>query len=224
MTSDPDRLHTCRTACPAADRLLGTSVSVISSLALVCPDLRILTCSGRRGRPCDPVEIDPAQVTGHVRLTGSVHLPRRRPGRAGRPRPGRAGRQHAGPGRRDRIRQDHPRLADRRLYDPQRSIRIDGTDIRDMRLTDLAAIVGVVSQETYLLHTPCGRTLRTPGRRPRRGDRGRRPRRPDPRPDRRVPDGYDTMVGSAGNRFSGGEKQRMRDGPDPAARPGAPRA
>src|SRR5207244_11359199 len=42
-----------------------------------------------------------------------------------------------------------------RLYDPSSgSVRIDGIDLRDIRLTDLAAIVGVVSQETYLLHTP----------------------------------------------------------------------
>jgi len=35
-----------------------------------------------------------------------------------------------------------------------------GIDVRDMRLADLAAIVGVVSQETYLLHTTVRENLR----------------------------------------------------------------
>ena len=55
---------------------------------------------------------------------------------------------------------------------------IDGIDIRDMRLTDLAAVVGVVSQETYLLHTTVRENLRyarptppTPRSRTRRGPR-----------------------------------------------------
>jgi ABC transporter family protein len=48
-----------------------------------------------------------------------------------------------------------------RLYDPSRgTVRIDGTDVRDLRLADLAAIVGVVSQETYLPHTTVRENLR----------------------------------------------------------------
>jgi hypothetical protein len=39
---------------------------------------------------------------------------------------------------------------------------IDGTGLRDLRLADLAAIVGVVSQETYLLHATVRRTCATP--------------------------------------------------------------
>src|SRR5713101_7336252 len=50
-----------------------------------------------------------------------------------------------------------------RLYDPSRgSVRIDGVDIRDMRLADLAAIVGVVSQEPTCCTPRCGRTCATP--------------------------------------------------------------
>ena len=79
-----------------------------------------------------------------------------------------------------------------------------------IRLADLAEIVGIVSQETYLLHTTVRENLRYA--RPdadRRRDRGRGAGSADPRPDRSLPDGYDTVVGSRGHRFSGGEKQRI---------------
>jgi ABC-type transport system involved in cytochrome bd biosynthesis fused ATPase/permease subunit len=44
-----------------------------------------------------------------------------------------------------------------------RIFEVDGTGVRDMRLADLAAIVGVVSQETYLLHTTVRENLRYAG-------------------------------------------------------------
>ena len=98
-----------------------------------------------------------------------------------------------------------------RLYDPSSgSVRIDGIDIRDMRLADLAAIVGVVSQETYLLHTTVRENLRYA--KPEATDAeiedaARAARIHDLIAG--LPDGYDTMVGSRGHRFSGGEKQRL---------------
>src|SRR5947209_1883992 len=48
-----------------------------------------------------------------------------------------------------------------RLYDPQRGrVTIDGIDIRCTTLASLAATVGVVSQETYLLHASVRENLR----------------------------------------------------------------
>jgi len=98
-----------------------------------------------------------------------------------------------------------------RLYDPGRgTVRIDGTDVRDMRLADLAAIVGVVSQETYLLHTTVRENLRyaKPGASDAEiEDAARAAQIHDLIAS--LPDGYDTMVGSSGHRFSGGEKQRI---------------
>jgi ATP-binding cassette subfamily B protein len=98
-----------------------------------------------------------------------------------------------------------------RLYDPTAGrITVDGVDLRDLSLADLASIVGVVSQETYLLHTTVRENLRYA--------------RPDATDEQieiaaraaqihdvisGLPDGYDTMVGSRGHRFSGGEKQRI---------------
>jgi ATP-binding cassette, subfamily B, bacterial len=98
-----------------------------------------------------------------------------------------------------------------RLYEPQDGhITIDGVDIRDVSLDSLAATVGVVSQETYLFHASVRENLRFA--------------RPDATDDEiedaartarihelvaSLPDGYDTVVGERGYRFSGGEKQRM---------------
>ncbi|WP_203896152.1 ABC transporter ATP-binding protein [Actinoplanes xinjiangensis] len=98
-----------------------------------------------------------------------------------------------------------------RLHDPTSGrVTIDGVDLRDLSLDDLATMVGVVSQETYLLHTTIRENLRYA-----------KPDATDAEIERAaraaqihdliaaLPDGYDTMVGSRGHRFSGGEKQRI---------------
>jgi ATP-binding cassette, subfamily B, bacterial len=98
-----------------------------------------------------------------------------------------------------------------RLYDvTSGSVSIDGVDVRDMSFDALAAEVGVVSQETYLLHASVAENLRFA--------------KPDATDAELVaaakiaqihehlqalPDGYDTVVGERGYRFSGGEKQRL---------------
>jgi ATP-binding cassette subfamily B protein len=90
------------------------------------------------------------------------------------------------------------------------AVTIDGVDVRDMSFDDLAAAIGVVSQETYLLHASVADNLRFA--------------KPDATDEELVaaakiaqihehlmslPDGYDTVVGERGYRFSGGEKQRL---------------
>jgi ATP-binding cassette subfamily B protein len=98
-----------------------------------------------------------------------------------------------------------------RLYDVDAgSITIDGMDVRDLSLATLASTVGVVSQDPYLLHASIAENLRFA--------------RPDATDDELVeaaraarihdliaslPEGYDTVVGERGYRFSGGEKQRL---------------
>ncbi|HEY7004423.1 MAG TPA: ABC transporter ATP-binding protein [Gaiellaceae bacterium] len=98
-----------------------------------------------------------------------------------------------------------------RLYDVDRgSVTIDGIDLRSTTMASLAHTVGVVSQETYLFHATIRENLRFA--------------KPDATDDEiehaaraarihdlivSLPDGYDTMVGERGYRFSGGEKQRM---------------
>ena len=98
-----------------------------------------------------------------------------------------------------------------RLYDPTSGrITIDGVDLRDLSFEDLSSVVGVVSQETYLMHTTVRENLRYA--KPSATDAeieaaARAARIHDLIAS--LPDGYDTMVGSRGHRFSGGEKQRI---------------
>ncbi|MGO9972651.1 MAG: ABC transporter ATP-binding protein [Solirubrobacteraceae bacterium] len=98
-----------------------------------------------------------------------------------------------------------------RLYEAQRGrVTIDGVDIRRVSLASLAASVGVVSQETYLFHASVRENLRFA--RPEASDAeieeaARTARVHDLIAS--LPDGYDTIVGERGYRFSGGEKQRM---------------
>jgi ATP-binding cassette subfamily B protein len=98
-----------------------------------------------------------------------------------------------------------------RLYDAGTGrVAIDGTDVRDATLGSLAATVGVVSQETYLFHASVRENLRFA--RPEATDEevedaARAARIHDLIAS--LPDGYDTLVGERGYRFSGGEKQRM---------------
>ena len=98
-----------------------------------------------------------------------------------------------------------------RLYEPQQGrVTIDGIDVRDVSLASLAATVGVVSQETYLFHASVRDNLRFA--RPEATDKeiedaARTARIHDLIAS--LPEGYDTVVGERGYRFSGGEKQRM---------------
>jgi ATP-binding cassette, subfamily B, bacterial len=98
-----------------------------------------------------------------------------------------------------------------RLYEPQQGrVTIDGLDVREVSLESLAATVGVVSQETYLFHSSVRENLRFAC--PEAGDEeleaaARTARIHDLISS--LPEGYDTVVGERGYRFSGGEKQRM---------------
>jgi ATP-binding cassette subfamily B protein len=192
--------------------LLNTSVSVISSLALFARIFDYLDLPVDVDDPARPVEIDPAAITGHVRLTGvSFTYPGAdRPAVTGVDLDVPAGSTLALVGETGSGKTTLAALI-ARLYDPASgSVRIDGIDIRDLRLADLAGIVGVVSQETYLLHTTVRENLRYA-----------RPQATDAEIEAAaraaqiheliagLPEGYDTMVGSRGHRFSGGEKQRI---------------
>jgi ATP-binding cassette subfamily B protein len=98
-----------------------------------------------------------------------------------------------------------------RLYEPQEGrVTIDGVDVREASLESLAATVGVVSQETYLFHATVRENLRfaRPDATDEEIEQAARTARIDGLISS-LPDGYDTIVGERGYRFSGGEKQRM---------------
>ena len=192
--------------------LLNTSVSVISSLALFARIFDYLDLPVDVSDPARPVEIEPARVAGHVRFDDvSFSYPGAdRAAVTGVDLDVPAGSTLALVGETGSGKTTLAALI-ARLYDPTSgSVRIDDIDIRELRLTDLAAVVGVVSQETYLLHTTVRENLRYA-----------KPEATDTEIEDAargaqihdliagLPDGYDTMVGSRGHRFSGGEKQRI---------------
>src|SRR5947207_7038555 len=98
-----------------------------------------------------------------------------------------------------------------RLYDVgEGSISIGSVDVRDLSFKALSDLVGVVSQETYLFHATVRENLRFA-----------KPDATDVEVEAAaqaarihhviaaLPEGYDTVVGERGYRFSGGEKQRI---------------
>ena len=98
-----------------------------------------------------------------------------------------------------------------RLYDVgSGSVRIEGTDVRDLTFDSLRSIVGVVSQETYLFHGTVRENLAfaRPGATGAEIEAAARAAQIDEHL-RSLPEGYDTVVGERGYRFSGGEKQRL---------------
>jgi ATP-binding cassette, subfamily B, bacterial len=98
-----------------------------------------------------------------------------------------------------------------RLYDAQAGrVTIDGVDVRDLTFPSLTKTIGLVSQETYLFHASIRENLAFA-----------KPEASDAEIEAAaraaqihdliaaLPDGYDTVVGERGYRFSGGEKQRI---------------
>jgi len=98
-----------------------------------------------------------------------------------------------------------------RLYDvTEGSVSIDGTDVKEIRQVDLAAVIGFVTQDSYLFHDTMEKNLLYA--------------RPEASRDEMIeaakaafihdrimemPEGYDTLVGERGFRLSGGERQRL---------------
>jgi ATP-binding cassette subfamily B protein len=98
-----------------------------------------------------------------------------------------------------------------RLYDATLGkVTIDGVDVRELTFESLAAAVGVVSQETYLFHASVRENLRfaRPGATDAEIEEAARAAQVHGL-IASLPEGYDTVVGERGYRFSGGEKQRL---------------
>ena len=98
-----------------------------------------------------------------------------------------------------------------RLYDVTGgSVQIDGADVRHVRQASLAAVIGFVTQESYLFHDTILANIRY-GRPAASMAEVEEAARAAYIHDRimEFPDGYATIVGERGYRLSGGEKQRL---------------
>ncbi len=98
-----------------------------------------------------------------------------------------------------------------RFYDVcSGAIRIDGKDIRDLRLTSLREKISIVAQDTFLFNDTVANNIGYG--------------RPDATREQiqaaarnalaeefilRMPEGYDTMIGERGQKLSGGQRQRV---------------
>lgn len=98
-----------------------------------------------------------------------------------------------------------------RLYDPKEGVvKIDGVDVKDMKMRQIRDNIGIVSQDIFLFMGTIADNIRYA--------------RPDATDDEviaaakaasahafitKLPDGYETAVGSGGQGLSGGERQRI---------------
>lgn len=98
-----------------------------------------------------------------------------------------------------------------RLDDPSTGrITLDGIDLRQLPSTQRAAVMGMVSQETYLLHATVAENLRFANPDATDAEVHQAARTAQIHEViANLPQGYDTIVGARGHRFSGGEQQRL---------------
>lgn len=192
--------------------LLNVGVSLTASMALFARIFEYLDLPVEVADPAHPVALDPTRVRGHLRFSDVTFS---YPGSdtaavAGVSLDVPAGTSLALVGETGSGKSTLAALISR-LHDPDAGrITIDGVDLRDVRLADLAAVVGVVSQETYLLHATVRENLRYAKPDATDADIEAAARAAQIHDlIAALPDGYDTVVGSRGHRFSGGEKQRL---------------
>jgi len=195
--------------------LLDVGVQLTASMALFSRVFEYLDLAVEIADPARPVPLDPATTRGEVRFE---HVGFTYPGGARTTRPALddvdlvvpAGTSLALVGRTGSGKTTLASLV-ARLHDPGAGrVTLDGVDLRDLALADLVRVVGVVSQETYLLHATVRENLRQA--KPDASDAevedaARRAQVHDV--IAALPDGYDTLVGARGHRFSGGEQQRL---------------
>jgi ATP-binding cassette subfamily B protein len=98
-----------------------------------------------------------------------------------------------------------------RLYDvSDGAVRVDGTDVRDVRLADLRSAVGYVSQDTFLFDGTVGENIRYGRFDADREDVTAAAAAAEAHGFiERLPEGYDTRVGERGVKLSGGQRQRV---------------
>jgi len=98
-----------------------------------------------------------------------------------------------------------------RFYDPTAGrVTLDGTDLRELKLKDLRALLGIVTQETILFHDTVRANIAY-------GMEGAAQEAVEAAARAanahefiaQLPQGYDTVLGEKGTRLSGGQRQRI---------------
>ncbi|MGY1916970.1 ABC transporter ATP-binding protein [Blastococcus sp. SYSU DS0973] len=193
-------------------QLLDIGVSLTASMALFSRVFEYLDLPVDIADPADPVPLEATAVRGEVRFehVGFRYPDGARPALSDVDVTVPAGSALALVGETGSGKSTLASLV-ARLNDPTTGrVLIDGVDVRDVSLADLARVVGVVSQDTYLLHGTVRENLlhaRPEATDAELVDAARRAQ--VHQVIAALPDGYETVVGARGHRFSGGEKQRL---------------
>nr|WP_051059902.1 ABC transporter ATP-binding protein [Paeniglutamicibacter gangotriensis] len=191
--------------------MLNVGVQWVTAMALFSRIFEYLDMEPEIAVPLDPVNLDPEQIRGHVRFEDvSFAYHGGEPVLQGIDLELAPGTATAVVGPTGSGKSTLGSLLPR-LHDPSHGrITIDGIDVREMAPEALNKIVGVVSQETYLIHASIRENLLLA----------------DPGADdatlwkalasaqiadlvASLPEELDTLVGARGHRFSGGEQQRL---------------
>ena len=98
-----------------------------------------------------------------------------------------------------------------RFYDPTSGrITIDGTDLRQFRISSLRSGLGVVSQDTILFHDTVRNNIAYGLHNVSQADVERAARAANAHEFiEQLPEGYDTVLGERATRLSGGQRQRI---------------
>ena len=99
-----------------------------------------------------------------------------------------------------------------RFYDPTSgAVTLDGADLRNLRIRDLRARIGMVAQDTLLFNDTVESNIRygSPGASREQVEAAARKAHAHQFITEKLAEGYDTLCGNKGNRLSGGQRQRI---------------
>jgi ATP-binding cassette subfamily B protein/subfamily B ATP-binding cassette protein MsbA len=99
-----------------------------------------------------------------------------------------------------------------RFFDPTSgSVRLDGVDLRDVRMRDLRAQIGLVNQETLLFDDTVLNNIRYGCPHATRSQVIEAAKQAHAHKfiEQKLENGYETLVGQSGGRLSGGQRQRI---------------